>query len=102
MRRSRFLERSLTILAVWGRGRRFRVWLWRGQRWLHLQDRLDGARRLLWTGILDLIGWEHAAVLTATRILTQLEFPIRGGRNDSVPEVVKRGHRALDELTALR
>jgi aminoglycoside phosphotransferase (APT) family kinase protein len=70
--------------------------------WYTFQDSLDGARRLLWTRILDLIGWEQAAVLTATKILTQLEFPIRHGRHDSVPEVVRRGHRALDELTALR
>jgi hypothetical protein len=70
--------------------------------WYAFQGRLDGARRLLWTRILDLIGWEQAAVITATKILTQLEFPIRRGRHDSVPEVVQRGHRALDELTALR
>jgi hypothetical protein len=31
-----------------------------------------------------------------------LEFPIRHGRHDVVPGVVKRGHRALDELNALR
>ena len=70
--------------------------------WYTFQEPLDGARRLLWTRILDLIGWEQAAVLTATKILTQLEFPIRRGRRDSVPEVVERGHRALDELIALR
>lgn len=70
--------------------------------WYTFHDPLDGARRLLWTGILDLIGWEQAAVLTATKILTQLEFPIRHGRHDSVPELVQRGHRALDELTSLR
>ncbi|MDQ2850521.1 MAG: aminoglycoside phosphotransferase family protein, partial [Actinomycetota bacterium] len=56
--------------------------------WYTFQDPLDGARRLLWTRILDLIGWEQAAVLTATKILTQLEFPIRRGSHDSVPEVV--------------
>jgi hypothetical protein len=31
-----------------------------------------------------------------------LEIPIRHGRDDAVPVVVKRGHRALDELNALR
>ena len=66
------------------------------------QDRLDGVRRRLWTRIPDLVGWEQAAVLTATQILVQLEFPIRHGRHDVVPGVVKRGHRALDELNALR
>jgi hypothetical protein len=30
-----------------------------------------------------------------------LEFPIRQGRHEVVPGVVKRGHRALDELNAL-
>jgi aminoglycoside phosphotransferase (APT) family kinase protein len=70
--------------------------------WYTYQDRLDDARSLLWTRIFDLIGWEQAAVLTATKILTQLEFPIRHGRHDSVPGMVQRGHHALDELTALR
>ncbi len=63
---------------------------------------LDGARRRLRTRILDLVGWEGAAVLAATQILVQLEWPIRHGRHDVVPGVVERGHRALDELTALR
>jgi aminoglycoside phosphotransferase (APT) family kinase protein len=44
-------------------------------RWYTFQDRLDCARSRLWTRILDLIGWEQAAVLTATQILTKLEFP---------------------------
>ncbi|HEU0165887.1 MAG TPA: phosphotransferase, partial [Thermomicrobiales bacterium] len=70
--------------------------------WHTYEDRLDGARRRLWTRIIDLVGWEGAAVPTATQILTQLEFPIRHGRHDDVPEVVERGHRALDELNALR
>jgi hypothetical protein len=65
-------------------------------------DPLDGARRRLWTRILALVGWEGAAVLAATQILLQLEWPIRLGRHDAVAEVVKRGHRALDELNALR
>jgi aminoglycoside phosphotransferase (APT) family kinase protein len=63
---------------------------------------LDGVRRRLWTRILDLVGWEGAAVLAATQILHMLEVPIRHGRHDVVPGVVKRGHRALDELNALR
>lgn len=70
--------------------------------WYTYHDLLDDARSLLWTRILDLIGWDQTAVLTATKILTQLEFPIRGGRHDLVPGVVQRGHHALDELTALR
>jgi hypothetical protein len=51
--------------------------------------------------IRDLIGWDGAAVLAATQILLQLELPIRHGRHDVVAEVVKRGHRALDELDVL-
>ena len=35
-------------------------------------------------------------------ILHMLEVPIRQGRHDVVRGVVKRGHRALDELNALR
>jgi Phosphotransferase enzyme family len=70
--------------------------------WHTFQDPLDGARRRLWTRILSLVGWEGAAVLTATQIILQLEWPIRLGRHDAVAGVVKRGHRALDELNALR
>jgi hypothetical protein len=70
--------------------------------WLAFQDPLDGVRRRLWTRILDLVGWEGAAVLAATQILHMLEVPIRHGRHDVVPGVVKRGHRAVDELNALR
>ena len=71
--------------------------------WYTFQDpQLDGARRRLWTRILDLVGWEQAAVLTATHILHMLEFRIRDRRHDAVPGLVKRGHRALDELSALR
>ena len=71
--------------------------------WYTFQDpRLDGVRRRLWTRILDLVGWEGAAVLAAAQILHMLEIPIRHGRHDVVPGVVKRGHRALDELNALR
>lgn len=63
---------------------------------------LDGVRSRLWTRVLDLVGWEGAAVLAATQILHMLEVPIRHGRHDVVPGVVQRGHRALDELNALR
>jgi hypothetical protein len=49
-----------------------------------------------------LVGWQGAAVLAATQILLQLELPIRHERHDVVPGVVQRGHRALDELEALR
>ncbi len=70
--------------------------------WHTFQDPLDGVRRQLWTRTLLLVGWEGAAVLAATHILLQLEWPIRLGRHDVVAEVVKRGHRALDELNALR
>src|ERR1700722_10328723 len=67
-----------------------------------LPHRLDGARRRLQTRIIALVGWEGAAVLAATQILLQLERPIRLGRHDAVAGVVRRGHRALDELNALR
>ena len=71
--------------------------------WYTFQDPLlDGVRRRLWTRILELVGWEGAAVLAATKILHGLEVPIRHERHDVVPGVVKRGHRALDELNALR
>jgi aminoglycoside phosphotransferase (APT) family kinase protein len=70
--------------------------------WHTFQDALDGARRRLSTRILDLVGWEWAAVLAKTQILLQLEWPIRLGRQDVVPGVVERAHRALDELNALR
>jgi len=71
--------------------------------WYTFQDPLlDGVRRRLWTRILVLVGWEGAAVLAASQILHMLEIPIRHGRHDVVPGVVKRGHRALDELNALR
>jgi hypothetical protein len=71
--------------------------------WYTFRDpQLDGARRRLWTRILVLVGWQGAAVLAATQILLQLEWPIRLGRHDVVAGVVNRGHRALDELNALR
>src|ERR687891_1880185 len=59
--------------------------------WLTFQDPLDGVRRRLWTRILDLVGWEGAAVLAVTHILHMLEYRIREGRHDEVPEVVERG-----------
>lgn len=71
--------------------------------WYTFRDPLlDDVRRRLWTRILDLVGRDGAAVLTAAHILHMLEIPIRDGRHDVVPGVVKRGHRALDELNALR
>jgi hypothetical protein len=71
--------------------------------WYTFQDpRLDGVRRRLWTRILDLVGWEGAAVLAATQILHMLEYRIREGRHREVPGVVERGHRAVDELNGLR
>ena len=71
--------------------------------WYTFRDpQLDGVRRRLWTRILVLVGWEGAAVLAATQILLQLEWPIRLGRHDVVAGVVKRGHHALDEPNALR
>jgi len=70
--------------------------------WHTFTDPLDGARRRLWTRILVVAGWEGAAVLAATQILLQLELAIRLGRHDAVAGVARRGHRALDELTALR
>ncbi len=71
--------------------------------WYSFQDPLlDGVRRRLRSKILDLVGWEGAAVLAATHILHALEVPIRLGRHDLVPGLVDRGHRALDELHARR
>jgi hypothetical protein len=71
--------------------------------WYTLQDPLlDGVRRRLWTRILDVVGFEGAAVLAAAQILHMLEIPIRHGDHDVVPGVVERGHRALDELNAFR
>jgi hypothetical protein len=71
--------------------------------WYTLQDPLlDDVRRRLWARVLDLVGWDGATVLAAAQILHMLEIPIRHGRHDVVPGVVRRGHRALDELNALR
>jgi aminoglycoside phosphotransferase len=71
--------------------------------WYSFQDPLlDDVRRRLWTRILDFVGWDGAAVLTAAHILHMLEIPVRHGHHGVVPGVVERGHRALDELHALR
>jgi hypothetical protein len=70
--------------------------------WHTFHDPLDEVRQRLWTKILAVVGWDGAAVLTATQILLQLEWPVRLGRHDLVPEVVERGRRMLDELNALR
>jgi phosphotransferase family enzyme len=71
--------------------------------WYTFQDpKLDEVRERLWRRILDLVGRPGAAVLAASHILLMLELPIRQGRRDLVPGVVKRGHRALGELHALR
>jgi hypothetical protein len=70
--------------------------------WYTFQDPLDGVRRRLWMRILAVVGWEAAAVLAATQILLMLEVPIRHERHEVVPRVVERGHRAVDELNALR
>jgi hypothetical protein len=70
--------------------------------WLTFEDPLDAARRRLWERILALVGGEGAAVLAAAQVLHMLEFPIRRGRHEVVPELVDRGHRTLDELIALR
>ncbi len=70
--------------------------------WHTFEDPQDGVRKRLWTSILAAVGWEGAAVLAATQILLQLEWPIRLGRRDAVAGAVERGHRALDALNALR
>lgn len=71
--------------------------------WYTFEDPLlDGVRERPWTRIRDLVGWDGAAVLAAAQILLSLEWPIRLGRHDVVPGVIERGHRALDELNALR
>lgn len=48
-----------------------------------------------------MVGWEGTALLAPTQLL-QLEWPIRLGRHDDIAGVVKRGHRALNELYAER
>jgi aminoglycoside phosphotransferase (APT) family kinase protein len=70
--------------------------------WHTFREALDSVRARLWDKILAVAGWDAAAVLAATQILLQLEWPIRLGRHDVVAGVVERGHRCLDELIALR
>lgn len=67
--------------------------------WYTFRDpHVDDVRSRLWARILDVVGWENAAVLAATHVLHMLEIPIRLRRHDDVPEVVERGYRVLDEL----
>ena len=71
--------------------------------WYSFRDPvMDGVRRRLWTRALELVGRGGVAVLAAAHVLHMLEVPIRQGRHAVVPQVVERGHRALDELSALR
>lgn len=70
--------------------------------WHTFEDPLEAVRRRLWTRILGVAGWEGAALLAATQVLLQLEWPIRLALHDLVPEVIHRGHRVLEELDALR
>jgi hypothetical protein len=69
--------------------------------WHMFEESLDQARRQVWEKILALVGWQTAAVLTATQVLLQLEWSVRTGTHDVVSAVVERGHRAVDELVAL-
>lgn len=62
---------------------------------------LAEVRARLWTAMLDAVGPDQAAVLTAAHILHMLELPVRHRRPTLVAAVVDRGHRAIDELTAL-
>ncbi|RKQ88214.1 phosphotransferase family enzyme [Solirubrobacter pauli] len=70
--------------------------------WHTFHHALDGVRMRLSAKILDAVGWDGAAMLAATQILLQLEWPIRLRRHDLVPGVVERANRLLDELEALR
>lgn len=70
--------------------------------WHTFHASLDAARERLWARIIDLVGRDGAAVLVKAQILLQLEWPIRRGRPDVVADVLRRGHRAVDELEALR
>jgi aminoglycoside phosphotransferase (APT) family kinase protein len=70
--------------------------------WHTFHETLDLARGRLWDKILAVVGWDGAAVLTATQVLLQLEWPIRLARHDLVPDTLERGHRAFDELELLR
>ncbi|WP_204911543.1 phosphotransferase [Microlunatus spumicola] len=70
--------------------------------WHTFQDSLAGVRQRLWTRILELVGWEGAAVLATTQILLQLEWPIRLGRRKELDDALERSHRTVDELEELR
>lgn len=70
--------------------------------WHTFHDPLDGVRDRVWTKVLDLVGWEWTAALTATQVLLQLQWRISLRHGDAVTEVINRGHRAVDELNALR
>lgn len=70
--------------------------------WHTFEDPLDDTRDRLWSRILALVGWDGAAVLTATKILLQLQFSIRAGRPDVGFKVVDRSQRAIDEMHARR
>ena len=70
--------------------------------WHTFHDPLNAVRGRLWMKVLDLVGWEWAAALSATQVLLQLEWRIRLMRGDAVSDVIDRGHRAFDELEALR
>ncbi|WP_231121716.1 phosphotransferase enzyme family protein [Motilibacter peucedani] len=70
--------------------------------WHTFHSPLDDARTQLWTRVLTLVGWDGAAVLSATQVLLQLEWSGRVGHDDLAAEVVQRGYRVLDELLALR
>ncbi|MDO9454511.1 phosphotransferase family protein [Nocardioides sp.] len=70
--------------------------------WHTFRDPLNGVRHRLWTKALDLVGWDWVAALAATQVLLQLEWRVGLMRSEAVNEVIDRGHRAFDELDALR
>ncbi len=70
--------------------------------WHTFHDPLDDVRNRLWTKILELVGWEWTAALTATQVLLQLQWRISLPDVGAVTGVIDRGHRAVDELRALR
>ncbi|MDE0777342.1 MAG: phosphotransferase [Nocardioides sp.] len=70
--------------------------------WHTFRAPLDGARHRLRGTVVDLVGWEWAAALTATQVLLQLEWRLRSASADAVAQTIERGHRAFDELDELR
>ncbi|HEV2797046.1 MAG TPA: phosphotransferase [Nocardioides sp.] len=71
--------------------------------WATFEDPLlDEVRKRLWTRVVDLVGWEGAAVLVSAQTLHMLEVPIRRGSHRAVPRVVQCGYRAVEELEAFR